>query len=210
VNTFFLKLREVQERMSACRLCPDVVGPPVHGPAVRTSIFLLGQAPGPREAGYGRPFAYTAGKTLFRWFDEASGVDESQFREHVYMAAVARCFPGKAKGGGDRIPSPLEAKTCGRYLQEELAILQPKLLIAVGKLAIAHALGPEKMGPNTLLTAVVGKNFQTVFHGALLDVVCLPHPSGLSSWHKTEPGITLLKKSLKLIVNHSAWAAEFH
>jgi uracil-DNA glycosylase len=196
--------------MSVCRLCPNVVGPPVHGPAVKTSIFLLGQAPGPREAGFGRPFAYTAGKTLFRWFNEASGIDESQFREHVYMAAVARCFPGKAKGGGDRIPSPLEAKTCGRYLEAELAILQPQLLIAVGKLAIAQALGPEKVRPGTLLTEVIGKSFRSVFHGASLDVICLPHPSGLSSWHKTEPGIPLLKKSLKKIVSHPAWGSEFH
>src|ERR1019366_2814913 len=88
----------LQAELAACRACPNMVGPVVHGPPVVSRVLLIGQAPGPREGSFGRPFAWTAGKTMFKWFEESLGVDEATFRARVYMAAVARCFPGKAKG----------------------------------------------------------------------------------------------------------------
>src|SRR5262244_2423609 len=106
------QLNRLQARLDACRACPNVQGPVVHGPAVLSRILLVGQAPGSREANFGRPFAWTAGRTLFAWFHQALGVDEALFRERVYMAAVTRCFPGKAPGGGDRRPTPDEVKRC--------------------------------------------------------------------------------------------------
>lgn len=93
------RLEILHEELSACRACATVVGPVVHGPPVVSPVLLVGQAPGPREGQIGQPFAWTAGKTLFRWFEEAMGVNEEQFRSRIYMAAVLRCFPGKAKGG---------------------------------------------------------------------------------------------------------------
>src|ERR1700759_2537842 len=98
------KLRLPPGALDACRACPKMIGPVVHGPPVVSGILLVGQAPGPREGSFGKPFAWTAGRTLFRWFEEAIGVGEEEFRAKVYMAAVARCFPGKAPGGGDRRP----------------------------------------------------------------------------------------------------------
>jgi uracil-DNA glycosylase len=183
------------------------MGPPVHGAAIASPVFLLGQAPGPHEGGRGKPFAHTAGKTLFRWFNEVSGIDEETFRDRIYMAAVARCFPGKGKGAGDRVPDAAEIKNCSRHLKAELEALRPKLIIAIGKLAIAQALGTELFSPSSgKLVDVVGKKLRCVYHGHATDVICLPHPSGLSSWHKTEPGKTLLRKALGLIVRHPAWA----
>lgn len=186
-----------------------MAGTPVHGPALDTDIFLLGQAPGPHEAGKGRPFAHTAGKTLFRWFQESAGVDEASFRAHVYMAAVARCFPGKAPGGADRVPDAQEISNCGKHLRLELEILRPKLLIAVGKLAISQVLGPKLFGPQALLTDVIGKKFDVDFHGVRVEVICLPHPSGVSSWHKKEPGKTLLAQALQLVKSHPEWRKQF-
>src|ERR1700675_1606619 len=87
-------LKKHLQNLKTCTLCPDMVGPVVtHGPVV-SKVYLLGQAPGPREGSFGKPFAWTAGKTLFRWFEEALGVGEEEFRAKVYVAAVARCFPG--------------------------------------------------------------------------------------------------------------------
>ncbi|HME90717.1 MAG TPA: uracil-DNA glycosylase family protein, partial [Myxococcaceae bacterium] len=97
-------------------------------------IFLIGQAPGNHEVRLGRPFAWTAGRTLFSWFESALGVDEETFRRTVYMAAVVRCFPGKAKGGGDRRPAPDEIDRCRRFLEREVALLRPRLLLPVGTL----------------------------------------------------------------------------
>ena len=203
-------LEQVQVEIAACRACPKMVGLPVHGPAVETPIFLLGQAPGPHEGKIGRPFAYTAGKTLFRWFEEGTGVREAAFRENVYMAAVARCFPGKgSSGGGDRVPDRMEIARCAAHVRRELAVLKPKLLLAIGRLAISQALGPEIFQGNARLAEVVGQKFATQFHGSWVDVICLPHPSGLSSWPKTEPGKVLLARALKLVANHSVWHSVF-
>jgi uracil-DNA glycosylase len=179
-----------------------MIGPVVHGPPVGSKVFLLGQAPGPREGGFGRPFAWTAGRTLFRWFEEAMGIDEQTFRRRVYMAAVARCFPGKAKGGGDRKPDPVEIASCRTFLEREVTILRPKLVLAIGSLAITEILG--KPAAEKKLDALVGTIVRSEWHGVELDVVPFPHPSGVSPWHKLEPGRTLLDMALKRVRNHPA------
>jgi uracil-DNA glycosylase len=207
---FLKKISALQADLRACRACPNVVGPPVHGSPVASTVFLVGQAPGPREASYGKPFAYTAGRTLFRWFEEATGVDEEHFRENVYMAAVGRCFPGKAKGGADRVPDAMEIANCSKHMRKELAIVHPKLILAVGKLAIGEVLGPERLPRKSYtLTDVVGKPIRTIYHGWECDAICLPHPSGLSSWHKVEPGKTLLRAALQEVRKHPAWREQF-
>ena len=175
-----------------------MVGPVVAGPPVRSDVMLLGQAPGPHEGEIGRPFAWTAGKTMFRWF-ATIGVSEEVFRERVYMAAVCRCFPGKSTGGGDRVPSKIEIRTCSEWLRAEVGILQPRLLVPIGKLAIAQVLDVSK------LKDVVGLQHRVSFHGAEMDAIPLPHPSGASTWHRTEPGISLLKTALELLAAHRAW-----
>jgi uracil-DNA glycosylase len=173
--------------------------PVVHGAAVVSRVFLLGQAPGPREGSFGKPFAWTAGRTLFRWFEEALGVDEATFRARVYMAAVARCFPGKARGGGDRRPDHEEIARCRPFLEREVAICQPALILPVGTLAIEQVLGHK--GP---LVEVVGRKHRVRWHGTAADAICLPHPSGASTWHRTEPGKQLLKAALACIAEHPA------
>ncbi|HEX3343966.1 MAG TPA: uracil-DNA glycosylase family protein [Polyangiaceae bacterium] len=188
--------------LDGCRACPKMIGPVVLGPPVASRVVLVGQAPGPREGSFGRPFAWTAGKTLFRWFEESMGVDEATFREHVYIAAVARCFPGKASGGGDRRPDGAEIEQCKSWLVREVAILQPELVIAVGTLAIEQILGEK--GP---LVDLVAKTRRVSWHGRQVDVVSLPHPSGASPWHKMEPGKTLLAQALKRLARHPAMRA---
>ncbi len=176
----------------------DVIGPPVHGPPVASRIFLLGQAPGPHEARFGRPFAWTAGKTMFRWFQESFGAGEDEVRRRVYIAAVVRSFPGKTPSGGDRVPSREAIEASRRFIQREIEVLRPRLVIPVGRLAIEQVLGSEEP-----LAAVVGRKLRARYHGVDADVVCLPHPSGASTWFKTEPGKGLLRKALRLLANHS-------
>jgi uracil-DNA glycosylase len=183
--------------LDACCACPKMIGPVVHGPPIASRVMLVGQAPGPREAAFGRPFAWTAGRTMFRWFEEALGVNEETFRACVYMAAVARCFPGKAAGGGDRRPDAEEVERCKTWLAREAAILEPDLVVAVGTLAIEQVLGSKAP-----LAEVVGTERRARWHGREMDVVALPHPSGASPWHKVEPGKTLLGKALRRLAKH--------
>ena len=187
-------------RLRGCTDCADMIGPVVTGLPVVSPVMLIGQAPGVREGPAGKPFAWTAGKTMFAWF-ASLGLSEDQFRQRVYMAAVCRCFPGKAaKGGGDRVPSTDEVERCSRHLARELEILRPRLVIPVGKLAIAQ-LVPEA----DQLVEVVGKRQRAERAGVGFDVIALPHPSGASTWHRMEPGKTLLARALAEIARHEAW-----
>ena len=173
--------------------------PVVSGGAVVSKVLLVGQAPGDKEPTLGRPFAWTAVKTLFRWFSEAAGMSEEQFRASVYMAAVCRCFPGKKPRGGDRVPSPEEVQNCSAWLKRELDIMQPNLVIPVGRLAIAQFFPLQK------LDRIIGRKLEMKGAGYCFDVIALPHPSGASPWHRKEPGKSLLKVGLRLIVKHPAF-----
>jgi len=173
--------------------------PVVSGGAVVSKVLLVGQAPGDKEPKLGRPFAWTAGKTLFRWFTEAAKIREEQFRSSIYMAAVCRCFPGKNPTGGDRVPSPQEVFNCSAWLNRELKILQPDLVIPVGKLAIAQFIPLQK------LDQIIGRKFKVIRAGHCFDLIPLPHPSGASPWHRKEPGKSLLNRALRLIVKHPAF-----
>lgn len=185
-----------------------MIGPVVTGLPVVSPVLLIGQAPGVREGPAGKPFAWTAGKTMFGWFGSL-GLSEDEFRERVYMAAVCRCFPGKAKGGGDRVPSADEIARCSRHLAREVELLRPRLVIPVGKLAIAQVLPDANQ-----LADVVGAPRRGELAGVAFDVIALPHPSGASTWHRMEPGKTLLARALSEIGRHEAWrslvAADAH
>ena len=173
-------------------------GAPVLGTPVASPVLLIGQAPGEKELLVRKPFAWTAGKTMFGWF-AGIGLEEEAFRGRVYMAAVCRCFPGKLPRGGDRVPSRAEIANCAPWLEAELALLAPELVIPVGKLAIATFFEAEK------LEHVVGKRHRLTRRVREYDVVPLPHPSGASTWHRTEPGRALLARALAIIGRHPAW-----
>lgn len=176
--------------------------PVVAGRPVRSRVLLVGQAPGDKEPVLGRPFAWTAGKTLFKWFDAALGWSEDETRNRVYFAAVCRCFPGKKPTGGDRVPDPDEIANCSRWLEAEVKLLQPALVLTVGKLAMEQFLEPA------LLTERIGKTFPVRWRGHAFDVLPLPHPSGASPWHRVEPGISLLRTALKQLAAHPALEGE--
>ena len=173
--------------------------PAVSGGAVVSRVMAIGQAPGVKEPVLGRPFAWTAGKTLFGWIHRACGMTEAEYRGSIYMAAVCRCFPGKNNAGGDRVPDAGEVIACRDWLEAEMEILKPQLVIPIGKLAITQFMEFDKM------TDVIGGIFQVDFRGHRFDLIPLPHPSGASPWHRMEPGLTLLDRALKRIVKHPAW-----
>ena len=187
-----------QAQLSRCRLCPEMIQPVIIGQAVASEILLIGQAPGDKEGALGRPFAWTAGKTLFKWF-ESIGIGEQDFRRQVYMSAVCRCFPGKNPKGGDRVPNKNEIASCSRWINREIELLQPKLVLPVGKLAIAQYLEVNK------LVDVIGKQLKQRVNGVDVDIISLPHPSGASTWHRMSPGKELLAQALELLSQHESW-----
>ncbi|PYJ25554.1 MAG: uracil-DNA glycosylase [Verrucomicrobia bacterium] len=188
-------------KLLRCRRCPRMKSTPVSGGAIASDVMVIGQAPGPREPVLQRPFAHTAGKTLFRWFEQFCGMNEAAVRSAIYFAAVCRCFPGKNSSGSDRVPSPDEVHNCASWMDNEIRILRPRLIIPVGRLAIVQFTNCPK------LEKVIGRKFRVIRAGHHFDVIPLPHPSGASPWHKIAPGKKLLEQAFRLIARHPAVAA---
>lgn len=193
------RFEEHLAQLFACRACPNVFGDPVTGAVPGARVMLVGQAPGPREVVDKRPFAFTAGQRMFRWFAEFLGVSETDFRRTVYIGAVIRCFPGKDPKGGDRVPDEIEIANCGKHLDREIAILRPELIIAVGTLASTQLLGISQ------LKNAVGVVHRAARAGHTFHVVVLPHPSGRSTWLNKPEHAALLETSLRLIQSHPAF-----
>ncbi len=192
-----------QQALKQCQRCPQMNGPVITGQPVLSRIILVGQAPGIHEAEVQKPFGWTAGKTLFQWFNSI-GVDETTFRAQVYIASVCRCFPGKqvnkqGKTGGDRVPSTDEIAQCSHWMQHEFELLQPAVIIAVGKLAISQFISVNK------LVDIIGSTHQIEKFGQRCTLIPLPHPSGASTWHRMEPGKTLLQQALQQLAQHLTW-----
>jgi uracil-DNA glycosylase len=182
--------------LAACRACGlhAVHGSlPVLSHARAPRVMLVGQAPGRTELSDGRPFLGQAGRTLFRWLARA-GVDEATVRERVYIAAVTRCYPGPSPSGrGDRVPSPAEQASCRGWLDAELRLVRPVLLVPVGRLAMDALVGRRP------LDTLVGR-LHTVSHaGGVSAAVPLPHPSGASSWVHAPGNAALLDRALGLL-----------
>jgi uracil-DNA glycosylase len=184
--------------LSACRRCtftdPAIV--PVISSAREPLAMLIGQAPGKTEVVDRRPFAGRAGRTLFRWLADV-GIEESVARRRIYIAAITRCFPGPSPSGrGDLVPSPLQMSNCAGWLDAEIELIAPKVIILVGRLAIERFLG------NRPLSEHVGRAHPLADVRGQPIAIPLPHPSGASSWIH-EPGhMDLVRSSLLLIASH--------
>jgi uracil-DNA glycosylase len=156
--------------------------------------MLVGQAPGVTEAETKRPFNASSGNRLFQWLGEA-GVEEAEFRARYYMTAVTKCYPGKhPKGKGDRKPSRAEQKLCRPFLNRELALVQPQVVLAVGGLAIETLLNQKLR-----LEQAVGQIFEVDDNGRSRLILPLPHPSGASLWPNRASNQALLQRALSLL-----------
>jgi uracil-DNA glycosylase len=83
-------------------------------------------------------------------------------------------------------------------MDDEIRILQPRLIIPVGRLAIVQFIDFAK------LEHVIGRKFHAAHAAHRFDLIPLPHPSGASPWHKIPPGKALTERALKLIARHRA------
>src|SRR3954464_13977625 len=185
------------QALAACRKCSHAAGVfPIVSRAVSPKAMLVGQAPGKVEQEGGRPFSGRAGKTLFRWLERA-GLDEETAREKIYISAVTRCFPGAHPSGrGDRVPTKQEQANCADWLESELRIVRPKVLIPVGRLAIENFLPPLP------LSELIGTTHTVDHVGGRSLVIPLPHPSGASSWIHADGNSVLVDRAIQLIGEH--------
>lgn len=148
----------------------------------------MGQAPGSKEVEASRPFHAGSGARLFQWLGRA-GFDEDRFRRDQYITSVTKCFPGKASsGGGDRVPSRVERDLCRLFLEEQLRIVDPEVVILVGRLAV-----------DTLMPGA-GRFEDLIGKQKRIDgrwVLPLPHPSGASRWHQVEANRERIEQAIR-------------
>ena len=187
-------MERLHRRMRRCRRCLElgcaIVPPAIFTGHIGARVMIVGQAPGSREVEAGRPFHAQSGARLFQWLARA-GFDETDFRARQYMTSVTKCFPGKAaSGGGDRRPTAIEVNACRPFLAEQLALVQPELVIPVGKLAI-----DEFFPDRPTLEAVVGRRH--TIQGRI--VIALPHPSGASRWHQIPENRQRIERAIRLL-----------
>jgi uracil-DNA glycosylase family 4 len=181
---------------AACRRCTTCVDGGIIPEANPTfegrwgaPFFLVGQAPGPVERESRKPFSGRAGKELDRWMLRAGFESPDEFRRLTYIASLMRCFPGRTPAGkGDLKPPPAAVANCAHWLDAELRLLKPTVLILVGQLAIARFLGPGRLDDR------VGFRF-----GERPVIVPLPHPSGQSRWLNEPANRQRLDTALALI-----------
>ncbi|MFN2465731.1 MAG: uracil-DNA glycosylase family protein [Candidatus Dormibacteria bacterium] len=174
-------------------------------------LMLVGQAPGERELGPRKPFAGRSGAELARWMTRAGFRDDDHFRTETYITSVTKCFPGKAASGvGDRRPSGVEVGQCRPWLEGQLELLRPGLVMLVGGLAHEAFAATRGRGLNQL----VGRALDGAGRDHTLSVqdgtwgrvaieppwiVPLPHPSGASRWLNSEANRDLLAQALEVL-----------
>jgi len=178
-------LGALHAEIRGCTRCADAGFIPRAFPVVEgrstDRILIVGQAPGEIELTTGRPFSGRAGAELRRWLAEA-GIEDPPYR-----TSITKCFPGKAATGpGDRRPSPPEIALCAPWLERELALMKPRVLVLVGSLAIERLWGKGPLG------TIVGRIHREP--GRVL--IPLPHPSGASRWLNDPANQALLRRGL--------------
>ncbi len=210
-------LARLHARVLGCTRCVEAGllsrAEPVLPQPWAASVVLVGQAPGRVELVARQPFSGRAGRQLFRWLVRAGCTSEGDARRRVYCTSITKCYPGPALGGtGDRRPSGTEVRLCRPFLDRQLQLLQPRVIIAVGGLAQSRFLPPgplaERVGrcfdaagveiattPRTLRAAACGGRGD---HPRPW-VLPLPHPSGASRWLNRCEHALLLDGALLLL-----------
>jgi len=187
-------LAELHVSMDHCRLCLnagyDIFPRAIYSGRLGARLMVIGQAPGITEKDAGRPFNAGSGTRLFQWLKEA-GIDEEWFRATQYMTAVTKCYPGRTKSGeGDRVPSAVEQRLCRPYLDQEIALIDPLVIIPVGRLAIRLFFPPRLP-----LEEIIGMQKQVEGRW----IIPLPHPSGASRWHQVPANRERVRQAIRLI-----------
>lgn len=192
------QLAQLHAEIAACTKCNDAgffattSNFLLNQPATQPKMMLVGQAPAVPQRSKERPFSGQGGRALFGWLARA-GFEEEDFRARCYFTAITKCFPGPAKGGagkGDRAPSAKEQALCRPFLLRELALVQPRLILTVGRISTIYFLGAQ-----VNFTEAIGQSFER--DGRM--VLPLPHPSGVSRWTSAPANQQRLAQALALL-----------
>ena len=222
MNSGLISRDKLRGDLHACRLCLDAghsIAPGAifsHPP--HAQVMLVGQAPGITEVEAQRPFNAGSGRRLFQWLEQA-GWREEDFRRRYVMTAVTKCYPGKGKNGkGDRVPTKQEQRFCRPFLEREITLFKPRLMIPVGGLAIKlfypakmklnEIIGTAAYFPPASLSNPLNFDLSSAELLAAFDrlkdqdgrwIVPLPHPSGASLWPNNPQNKILIDRAIEIL-----------
>lgn len=224
-------LQALRRDLLACRTClaaghSIVPGAVFTHPDRQTPVMLIGQAPGITEVEAKRPFNAGSGTRLFGWLEQA-GWQEDEFRRRYVMTAVTKCYPGKgANGKGDRVPNKAEQRFCRPFLEREISLFRPQLIMPVGGLAI-KLFYPQRLRLNEIIGTAAYFPAQSLANAVNFDIsaaerfteydpsrnrkgrwiVPLPHPSGASLWPNKPENKRLIDRALEILADiRVAWS----
>ena len=166
------KLEDTIRACTACGLCQGRTQA-VPGVGDREADWLfVGEGPGAAEDRQGEPFVGPSGKLLDNML-LAIGLKRG---ENAYIANVVKCRPTDS-AGKDRPPTPQEAAACRAYLDRQIALIRPKIIIAVGRIAATALLNAD---PQTPLAVLRGKaHLYRAPDGIEIPLVATYHPAYL-------------------------------
>lgn len=163
------------------------------------AAMLIGQAPGWREIETGVPFAHDAGRRLAGWLAQA-GISLDDFRSRWYVTSVGKCYPGRRPGASvDAPPSRAEVARWAPFLDAEVRLVAPRLVVLVGGLAHRYAFGTDAR-----LDDLVGRELAWE-RAPGASVLALPHPSGASTWLNDPARVELWRRGIELLA--AGWQA---
>lgn len=134
-------MAELRQRALACRKCPHLAATRqnvVFGVGdIHAALMFVGEAPGADEDAQGEPFVGRAGQLLTRII-QTMGLS----REQVYIANILKCRPDTpGQTSGNRRPTATEMATCLPYLLEQIALIRPRVIVALGATALEGLFG---------------------------------------------------------------------
>jgi uracil-DNA glycosylase family 4 len=192
-------LEAVQREIAACALCVEAGFIPVSRPVfhghVGQRLMIVGQAPGPSAGERPLPYTGATGKTLQRWLERA-GFTPGALHRDFYLTSLTKCFPGPATGTaakGDRPPSAREIALCARHLDREIALVRPRIVVTLGRLAVERL---DRTARGVSLADLVGSLRPAERAGHVFRVLPLPHPSGVSRWLNDPAHVARLDEAL--------------
>ena len=118
-----------------CRLCETRKNTVFGEGSPDAKVFFIGEGPGENEDIQGRPFVGRAGEMLNKWIAAMSFR-----REDVYIANIVKCRPP-----GNRVPMPDEVATCTPYLERQLEIIRPRVIVTLGLPALKYMMNDQKL-----------------------------------------------------------------
>ena len=159
-------LRQAVAACRACALCESRTQTVFGVGHERARLMIVGEAPGEQEDLHGEPFVGQAGKLLDNML-RALGLarDASEPERAVFICNTLKCRPPR-----NRNPEPAETAQCAPFLERQIALVQPKLLLAMGRFAAQSLLGTDE---------AIGKLRGRVHQRCGVPVIVTYHPAYL-------------------------------